>query len=268
MARQVVCLSCADALAREQRASAGGEPAGVAPFVSEVAVAEAERPRHTEGPIASGTAGASARREFERRVAKRDQSIRGRHPKLGGLILAFSDDPQSTTAWETGARGEELLGNRLDELADRGVQILHDRRIRASQANIDHLAVSSAGVFVLDAKRYKGRPSLKTEGGILRPRTETLMVGTRKCNPLIDGMHNQLALVTAALPTNLEKPPITGMVVFVEANWPLFGGPFTTRGVKVLWPKKAIELIAEPGALGESEVRDLHRALAEAFPRA
>ena len=60
-----------------------------------------------------GTAGASARREFERRKAAREERIRAKHPKLGGLILAVSDDPQSTTAWNTGALGEEKLGGGL-----------------------------------------------------------------------------------------------------------------------------------------------------------
>ena len=60
-----------------------------------------------------GTAGASARREFERRKAAREQRIRTKHPKLGGLILAVSDEPQSTTAWNTGALGEEKLGGGL-----------------------------------------------------------------------------------------------------------------------------------------------------------
>ena len=42
--------------------------------------------------VESGTAGASARREFERRKAKREERIRTKHPKLGGLMLAVSDD--------------------------------------------------------------------------------------------------------------------------------------------------------------------------------
>ena len=38
--------------------------------------------------ILSGSAGASAQREYERRKAKREERIRTAHPKLGGLILA------------------------------------------------------------------------------------------------------------------------------------------------------------------------------------
>lgn len=262
-AKNVVCLDCAGVRTAVVANSATtempteGYPDPISP------------PPGVVEPVDSGTAGASARREFERRSAQREQRIRAAHPKLGGLILALSDDPQSTTAWKTGARGEELLGKRLDSLADRGVRTLHDRRIPGTRANIDHIAVSPAGVFVLDAKRYKGRPDLRVEGGILRPRIETLMVGTRKCNPLVDGMLKQLGLVKNALDgAGLGDLPITGMLVFIEADWPMFGGDFSTRGVKVLWPKKAVEHLTKPGGLTPEGVEDVHRLLARAFPAA
>jgi len=50
------------------------------------------------------------------------------------------------------------------------------------------------------------------------------------------------------------------------ADWPLFGADFTTRGVKVLWPKKVTELVVRPGALSATEVRELHRILVNVFP--
>ena len=99
-----------------------------------------------EDVIESGTPGASARREFERRKARREQRIRDKHPRLGGLIHALSDEPQSTTAWDKGALGEERLGKRLNELASDRLRVLHDRRIPGTRANIDHLAVTTTGV--------------------------------------------------------------------------------------------------------------------------
>ena len=139
-----------------------------------------------------GEAGSSARREFERRKAGREKRIRDKHPKLGGLILALSEDPQSTTAWDTGAVGEERLGGRLNSLQSETCRILHDRRIPGSRANIDHLAVTPTGVYVIDAKRYSGRPQLRVEGGLLRPRVERLIVGRRDCTKLVDGVLKQV----------------------------------------------------------------------------
>jgi hypothetical protein len=93
--------------------------------------------------VESGTAGASARPEFERRKAKREERVRTKHPKLGGLMLAVSDEQQSTTAWDIGALGEQRLGKGLDRLASDTLRLLHDRRIPRSKANIDHPAVTA-----------------------------------------------------------------------------------------------------------------------------
>lgn len=136
-----------------------------------------------------GVAGASAQREYERRKSKRQERVRAKHPKVGGLILALSDDPQTTTAWASGAKGEAALGARLDKHASESIAVMHDRRIPGTKANIDHIAVTAGGVFVIDAKRYVDRrPELRVEGGLLRPRVEKLMVGGRDQTKLADGV--------------------------------------------------------------------------------
>jgi hypothetical protein len=212
-----------------------------------------------------GVPGASARREFERRQARREERIRAKHPKLGGLIHALGEDPQSTTAWATGALGEELLGNRLNELASDELRVLHDRRIPQSRANIDHLAVTRSGVYVIDAKRYKGRPHLKVEGGLLRPRIEKLIVGTRDCTKLVDGVLGQVDVVRGVIG---ERAPVHAVLCFVEADWPLFGGSFTTRGVETLWPKRLYPKLQADGALSVRILVEIHQALAGALPAA
>ncbi|HEY2557593.1 MAG TPA: nuclease-related domain-containing protein [Diaminobutyricibacter sp.] len=217
--------------------------------------------------IDSGSAGASALREYERRKNKREARIREAHPHIGGFLLAISDDPQSTKAWATGAAGEMALGRRLDGLVNESTFALHDRRIPPTKANIDHIVVSSSGVFVIDAKKYKGRPSLRVEGGFLRPRVEKLMVGSRDQTKLVDGVRGQVAKVRAALAAaNLSAVPVSGMLCFVEAEWPLIGGDFSISGIRVVWPKKAAAEIAKPGPLDSEVTRRVRHALAEAFP--
>jgi hypothetical protein len=216
-----------------------------------------------------GKAGASARREYERRVTRREERVREAHPRIGAFLLAITDEPQSTQAWSVGAVGEEKLGRTLDGLADRGVHVLYDRRIPRTRANIDHIAISSSGVFVIDAKRYTGRPTLRIEGGIIRPRTETLMVGHRDCNKLVVGVNHQVELVrTALIAGELGRIPVCGVLCFIDAEWPLFGGSFSTAGVSIAWPKKVSELIcAEPDISGDDVALALNH-LAHAFPRA
>jgi hypothetical protein len=218
-----------------------------------------------EDPIESGTPGASARREFERRKARREQRIRDEHPRLGGLIHALSEEPQSTKAWDKGALGEERVGKRLNELASDRLRVLHDRRIPGTRANVDHLAVTATGVYVIDPKKYAGRPRLRVEGGLLRPRFEKLFVGTRDCTKLVDGVLKQIDIVKAAIG---EAVPVHGVLCFVESDWPLLGGSFTSRGVEVLWPKKLYPKLKADGPVGIETVSEVYRALASALPPA
>ena len=92
---------------------------------------------------------------------------------------------------------------------------------------------------MIDAKRYKGRPELKIEGGLLRPRVEKVLVGRRDCTKLVDGVLKQIDLVREVV----GDLPVTGALCFVEADWPLIGGAFTTRGVHALWPKRLAKLL-------------------------
>jgi hypothetical protein len=206
-----------------------------------------------------GVAGSSARREYERRKAKDEERLRRKWGKLGGIAIALSDEKQSTKAWATGAVGEERLGARLDSLASESIAVLHDRRIPGTKANIDHIAITAAGVWVIDAKRYTGRPELKIEGGILRPRVEKVLVGRRDCTKLVDGVLKQMDLVRGVV----GDLPVAGALCFVEADWPLIGGAFTTRGVHALWPKRLAKLLVE--AEGSVDVQATSEALGVHF---
>ncbi|UFU01864.1 NERD domain-containing protein [Ruania suaedae] len=211
-------------------------------------------------PDDAGVAGSSARREYERRKARNEQRLRQKWGKLGGVAVAFSEDKQRTKAWATGAVGEERLGAHLDALASESIAVLHDRRIPGSRANIDHMAITPAGIWVIDAKKYKGRPLLRVEGGILRPRVEKLLVGRRDCTQLVDGVINQVDLVRAVV----GDLPVTGVLCFVDADWPLIGGDFTTRGVHTLWPRRLTKLLAA-GEGGAVDVPAVREALASHF---
>lgn len=231
-------------------------------------------PRHAITPdhplelgVVDGTAGGSAAREFDRRHEARQQRVQANHPKIGRFLLAVFDDPQSTTAWSTGAVGEQQLGSMLAGIAGPTLRVLHDRRIPRTTANIDHLVVCSSGVFVVDAKRYRdARPELRVEGGLIRPRHELLIVGGLDRTKLVEGMHKQLGLVQAALADHPDVP-VRGVLCFVDADWPLIGGSFTVQGISVLWPKKLKATLAETGPLDAGRIADLQWQLHEALPR-
>ena len=179
-----------------------------------------------------GKPGASAQRRYERLRARDEARLREKWGRFGGIAVALSEERQSTRAWSTGAAGEVRVGTVLDGLASDGIRVLHDRRIPGTRANIDHLVVTSDAVWVIDAKKYQGRPSLVVEGGLFRPRVEKLTVRGRDKTALVEGVVGQVERVSRAVP----GVPVRGVLCFVDADWPLFGGSFIVRGVDVVWP--------------------------------
>jgi hypothetical protein len=246
-------------------ASADLEPVAAAPVPTELDVSEPVGPRST------GTAGGSALAEYERRAARREQRIRAKHPVLGGLILAVSDEPQDVRAWKTGAAGERAVGRRLDELVADGVEVMHDRRIRGSKANIDHIAVSSSGVYVIDAKNYTGMVKVDWEGGLFSPRRYRLLVGHRDCTKLVVGVEGQVQLVRAALADVAGLPaevPVVGVLAFFDAEWPLLFPPDKINEVRLEGPRSTRDLIRRAGPLTAGQVSAVAAQLRRAFPDA
>jgi hypothetical protein len=210
-----------------------------------------------------GVAGGSARRRATRLRERRIADVTAKHKHVGKLMLALTPEPQSTTAWAKGARGEEIFGPSLDALRAEGIAVLHDRRIPGSRANIDHLVVTSAGVFVIDPKNYKGR---------VEQRGARLVVDGRDRTKLVEGMDRQSAAVRAALASSAtwRSVAITPVLVFVSAdNWPVvFARSFRFGEVRVVWGKRLGELVRAPGPLDGEAIAAVERLLAAALPSA
>lgn len=209
-----------------------------------------------------GSAGASAHRQHEQRRANDEARLRRDWGRFGGLAVALTPERQSTRAWSTGAAGEERVGRELVRVASSHVRVAHDRRIRGTRANIDHLVVTGDGVWVIDAKKYKGRPTLRVDGGILRPRIERLFVGSRDQTKLVDGVVWQMKKIE-----DVVDVPVLGALCFVDADWPLLGGAFSVCGVEVLWPKKIASRVSMP-VTGTVDVESTWATLIAAFPAA
>jgi len=222
--------------------------------------------QHAPRPVDRGEAGRSAQREHDRRMARREQKVRTKHPIIGGALLAAFGDPQTTKAWDHGATGERVVGRRLDSLADRGVIALHDRRVPGSRANIDHIVVGPSGVYVVDAKyRESGRIRLRNSGTLFRPGPPLLYVGNRNETPLVAKMAGQLAVVMAALdglPQALGVP-IHPVLAFVNVDWGLFPRIIEISGVLVLWPKDLAKRAALSGPVSAACVQALSERIAE-----
>jgi hypothetical protein len=207
-----------------------------------------------------GTAGASARREFDRRRANRESRTREEHPRIGGLLLKLQDQPQHEQAWATGATGEEELAALLARRCP-DVVVLNDRRMPGSRANIDHLAVAPSGVYVIDAKRYKRKIEVRKE----RSGEEKLFIGARNKTKLIAGLSKQVEAVQAGLAL-IEKPvPVTACLCFIDGDMPLLRS-VSVKGYPLLHPRRLAKRLNRPGDLGNEDVLVITEALAELFP--
>lgn len=262
MARHVTCIDCVDA---GHAAADGGDEQ-----VEQVDVdgLTEEPSSETAGPadIDVGVAGGSARVEHERRVAKREKWIEERWGTgfVGKTVKVFSEDPQSTRAWKQGAVGEEKLAKLLESHLDERAVVLHDRKVPGTRGNIDHIAIGPSGVWIIDAKKYKGKVERRGNGGMFRSDFR-LYVGGRDRSKLVDSMGWQFDAVRAVLPdTNI---PVSLALTFVDAEWPiLFRKPQRFGNVLVVWPRKLAELILVEDVLGQADVERVARQLAEALP--
>jgi Nuclease-related domain len=215
-----------------------------------------------------GEAGASARREGERRRSKRDRDTLQRHPRLGKLILAVSDEPRSVRSWGKGAVGEEALGAKLNRFASERVVILHDRRVPRSRANIDHIAVAPGGVFVIDAKHYSGKVEKRNIGNIFSSDIR-LYVGRRDCTKLLHGAEDQAEVVRDALaPLGFTDVPVRPVLCFVGAEWGFFPSPFKLGSVLVSFPKFLYELLQKEAEVETAAIQETARHLIQILPRA
>jgi hypothetical protein len=214
--------------------------------------------------IDKGVAGRSAQREHDGRVMRRQEKVRESHPRTGGLLLAVTSEPQTTKAWSTGATGEQIVGECLDALADRGVIALHDRNVPGSTGNIDEIAIGPSGVYVIDVKHYEGRAVKKDlPGSIFRSRLPRLLVGGRDRTKLVSKMAWQMDVVRSALDELPEARFVPGqaMLTFVGAQWGLFRSAFDIDGVWVGWPKEMAKVVSRPGALDSETVQRIAELL-------
>jgi hypothetical protein len=266
--KRATCLSC---VGRENDPPEVQVPADLFDLPSKEIVAPAAESvaglAEAVEEIDRGIAGGSAAREWKRRRERREREILARWGRLGGIALALSEDPHSTNAWAYGANGEAKLGKLLDRLHAEGMGVLHDRRIPGSRANIDHLVVAPWGVFVIDAKNYKGRVERRDRGGFFST-DYRLYVGGRDKTALIAGLDKQVDAVRAALQPEFADVSVCKALCFVDADWSLFANPIELGGAHVLWPRALGKLVRTEGSLSEEQITAIERQLARMLPGA
>jgi len=217
-------------------------------------------------PLDQGIAGASANREYQRRKAIREERVRRSVGNtLGGLALAIGGEAPSTTAWRRGSIGEARVAEALHGVE--GVRVLSDRRVPRTRGNIDQIVVAPAGVFVIDAKLYRGLISIKDRGGWFQ-RDDRLYVGGRDRSRLADNMNWQVEAVRQVLLSTgarFAAVPVQPVLCFVDAEWSLRTSR-SYRGVRLIGTRSIKDLVTQFRLLNAEDIEALSRLLATAFP--
>ena len=132
-------------------------------------------------------------------------------------------DRESAT-WALGEEGERRVSECLDSLAPWWVLALHDRSMPMGDGNIDHVAVTPAGVFVVDAKNWSG--SAKVSEQVLRQN------GHRR-DPEVEAVERQADVVRGLLAdAGVNTVPVHGVLCL--AGEALVGTPTRLARIEVV----------------------------------
>jgi hypothetical protein len=212
-----------------------------------------------------GEPGGSLAREYERRKSNREARIREDHPHIGGLLLALGEAPQHEKAFRRGDLGEKAVASSLEKrTSDSRGTFLYNRRMPGGRGDIDVLAITPTGIFVIDAKAIKGKIR------VAKPLfgAEKLLVSGRNRTKLIDGLDRQVAAVKGALEAQGHVDlPVQGVLCFTEADLPLLG-TLTMRGHLLLYRKALAKRLKREGPLELEAIEAAARVVAEALPPA
>lgn len=221
--------------------------------------------------VMAGTPGASARREYQRRRQKREDSARRRLGRAGVILARVISEPESTDRWNRGAAGEEFAAKRLEKhLAGTEVRLLHDRRVPGhGRANIDHIAVGPGGITVIDTKKLRGKVRAEKVGGLVSERRTILSVDGRDHTKLVTAVEAQIRYVRAALVGSEDAAvDIAGALCFADVEGLPLIAHQEVQGILIDGPRRVARLAQRPGNLDSVAVERLRQTIGRAFPSA
>lgn len=225
---------------------------------------QAKPPEVINNPTSTGEAGQSAQMEYERRHQKRMAAIDSRFGRWSGLVKFLFHDPQSTRAWQNGALGERIVAEYLTEKLEGKCRILNDRKVPGTRGNIDHIAVASSGVWVIDSKRYAGKLKRINNGAPFR-KDYRLHVNGRDRTKLVTGLEWQAAAVRKTLADSTI--PVHSALCFVDAEWGIFLEPFQIDGTWVTHRKKLAEIVTTVGPIERDAITAIASLLESKLPQ-
>jgi hypothetical protein len=175
-------------------------------------------------------------------------------------------DSGTSGAW-TQREHERRLAATLDRRTSDDVVLLHDRSVPGRKGNIDHIAVASTGVWVIDAKNYCGKIE-RWHLGPWRMIDDRLYVGGTDRTKLVAGMTWQADVVRSAIESIGIDADVHRVLCFTDADWGWLAKPFKIDGVIVTYPSGLASAVSAGGLLMTEHVRAIAAALNRRLPPA
>ena len=172
----------------------------------------------------------------------------------------------SSRKWIQRAEGDRRTRTRL-LIEGEGVVVLSDRRVPGTRSSIKRIAVSSGGVFVIDAKHYRGLVHVKRTGPVWDLGPQELHVGRRNCTAVVENMGDQMRVVRAALDTTPwgAEVPVHAVLCLTRAEWG-FASAVEIGDVYVAWPRLVKGRVQAPGVMDSPAVEEVSEMIAEHLP--
>ncbi|MHB1519212.1 MAG: nuclease-related domain-containing protein [Acidimicrobiales bacterium] len=169
--------------------------------------------------------------------------------------------------WVRRAEHDRRARARLEFLDGDGVIVLNDRRIPESRTNITPIAISSAGVFVVDVRSQKGFVHVKHPGNLANLGPAELHIGRHDCSGLVAGVVHRVEAVRSVLSADPwpAEVPVHGMLCLTRAEWG-FASAIQINDIWVGWPKLMAGRIRQPGVMDSPAVQEISTLIAEKLP--
>jgi hypothetical protein len=222
-----------------------------------------------DGSVVAGTAGASAAGEGDRRANRRVEDVRRKYGDHAAVVAEEMAAREAAGTWGRGSEGESRLANFVAREVGAAVIAIHDRLIPGTLGNVDHIFVAATGVWVVDAKAYKGKLERRESGPLWR-RENTLYIRGRNRTSLAQGVEKQVAAVIAALRPDpaLKGTDVHGALCFLDSEWGLLDFPFQIGNVWVMYPGALRKRLRKAGALERDVMERIARRLDISLPHA
>ena len=119
---------------------------------------------------------------------------------------------------------------------------------------------------MIDAKNYRGRLEVSLRGSFFHP-DDRLFVGRRDRSRDADGVLDQVDLIRSAIrDVDLDPPiPVTGVLCFLNVEWPLLFKPASFRGVRLESSRSVKTMIGAAGGLDLPWIEHLRQVLGTTF---